>query len=364
MKFLTKSLITVFATTLLAQGLSANTTMCYKNEWKSPSTIETVKLDGGECNGQLSFKEMQKKGWKLQDIKITNGKDGLNYTYLLTTEDIMKVDNSKFMETTQSKLDYRAIATRLENVSQDDTATIRIGNLKVGQSAVIQHNYENKKSLLVANAYVISSNESNSTLKLAPFLDLKQNALPTSSRKAENGDIVILNYLYDASLIIAPSQDAFTVVRNKFRDNNFLHSDLFGAYLKYEGEPLPSKQIIQEYAISQNIGTIFFVIKGRVYVVDSKTFAILDTDTISYNYIEDEQMPFYTRVENIEKNLLKKVTDYENWLSDFGFLQRFLGNDNRTEEEVLLEDYIKEGELTVNADVYNNYYETLLGIKK
>lgn len=363
MKFFTKSLITVFATTLLTQGLSAKTTMCYKNEWKSPSTIETVKLDGGECNGQFSFKEMQKNGWRLQDIKITNGKDGLNYTYLLTDEETIKVDNSKFMETKQSKLDYRAIAARLENVSGDE-ATIDIGNLKVGQSAVIQHTYENKKSMLIANAYVISSNETSSTLKLAPFLDLKQNALPTSSRKAQNGDIVILNYLYDVSLIIAPSQDAFTVTRNKFRDNNFLHSDLFGAYLKYEGEPLPSKQTIQDYAISQNIGTIFFVIKGRVYVVDAKTFAILDTDTISYNYVEDEQMPFYTRVENIEKNLLTKVTDYENWLSNFGFLEKFIGNDNRTEEEVLLEDYIEKGELTVKGEVYNSYYETLLGIKK
>lgn len=69
MKFFTKSLITIFAATLLAQGLSAKTTMCYKNEWKSPSTIETVKLDGGECNGQLSFKEMQKKVGNFKILK-------------------------------------------------------------------------------------------------------------------------------------------------------------------------------------------------------------------------------------------------------------------------------------------------------
>ncbi len=360
MKYLTKGLITIFASTFIVQGLNAKTTMCYKNEWKSPSTIETVKLDGGECNGNFSYKEMMKKGWNLKDITITKGKEGLNYTYLLSDEEEIKVDNSNFMENKVAKLDYRAMATRLKNVT-DDSATIAIGNLRVGQSAVIQHNYENGKSLLVANGFVTSSNENSSTLKLTPFLDIKQNALPTSNRKAVEGDIAIINYLYDTSLIIAPSQDAFTATRNKYRDNNFLHSDLFAAKLKDEGEPIPSKKIIQDYAISQNIGTIFFVIKNKVYIVDSKTFAILDSDTISYNFVENEQMPFYTRIEKIEKNIIKKVTEYTEW---FSFLDRFIGNDKRTEDEVLLEDYVKSGELEVKAEIYNDYYEKLLGIKK
>lgn len=360
MKLITKSLITIFATSLLTQNLNAKTTLCYKNEWKSPSTIETTKLDGGECKGDFSFKEMIKKGWFLKDIKITKGEKGLNYSYLLTDKKLINIDNSNFMSNKKTKLNYKPIKTRLLNVNEN-TATINIGNLKVGQSAVIQHNYENKKSLLIANAYVTSSNNTTSTLKLLPFLDLKQNALPTSNRKAQNGDIVILNYLYDTSLIIAPSQDAFSATRNKYKDNNFLHSDLFGAKLKYEGEPIPSKETIQNYAISQNIGTLFFIIKGQVYIVDSKTFAILDSDTISYNFVEDEKMPFYTRVEKIEKNALTKLLDYKSW---FSFLDGFLGKSDKTEEEVLLEDYIEEGELTLKGDIYNNYYLSLLGLKK
>lgn len=360
MNLLTKSLISIFATSLLAQGLSAKTTMCYKNDWKSPSTIETTKLDGGECNGEFSFKDMLKKGWFLKDIKIAKGKDGLNYSYVLTDKELVKVDNSNFMENKYTKLKFKPFAARLENV-KNDTATINIGNLRVGQSAVIQHNYPNRKTLLVANAHVTSSNASSSTLKLAPFLDLKQNALPTSNRKAENGDIAIINYLYDTSLIIAPSQDAFSATRAKYKDNNFLHSDIFGAKLKYEGEPLPSKKTIQDFAISQNIGTLFFVIKNRVYIVDTKTFAILDTDTVSYNFTENENMPFYTRVEKIEKSGLQTIIDYKDW---FSFINGFLGDDEKTEEERLLEDHIKNGELTVKGNVYNNYYKTLLGIKK
>ncbi len=365
MKLLTKSLITAFVTSLLIQSLNAKTTICYKNNWKSPSTIESEKLDGGECKGELSFNDMAKKGWFLKDIKITKGEDGLNYSYILTDEKSMDIDNSTVIKsismsgTNYKKLEYKPIRAKLQNVN-GNKATIAIGNLRVGQSAVIQHYYQNSKSLLVANAYVISSNSLNSTLKLTPFLDLKQNALPTSNRKAQNDDIAIVNYLYNASLIIAPSQDAFSAIRAKYKDNNFLHSDLFGTKLKIEGEPLPSKKIIQDFAIEQNIGTIFFVIDSNVYIVDTKTFTILEKDTISYNFVEDKRMPFYTRVEKIEKNIFNSILDYKTWRV---FINSFLGDDKRSEEEQLLENEIELNELSVKGEVYNNYYKSLLGIK-
>lgn len=360
MKFYKKTLLAAFALVVSSQGLNAKTTLCFKNEWKSPSTIETVELDGGECAGNFSFKQMKEKGWKLKDITITNGKEGLNYTYLLSDEDPIKVDNSIFEK--KSKLDTRLKVTKLENVS-GDTATINVGNLKVGQSAVIQHNFKNNKSILVANAYVTSSNANSSTLKLEPFLDLKQNALPTSNRKAMNGDYVILNYLYDTSLIIAPTQDSFTEVRAKYPNSNFLHSDLFAAELKYEGQPFPSKQMIQEYAISQNIGTIYFVIENKVFIVDTKTFAILDSDNVLFNISEDGKMPFYTRIDKIEKNILNQILDYKSWeIPLIGKL--FSNNEEKTEEEILLEDYIEAGELNVSKDIYNNFYKELLGLKK
>jgi len=72
-------------------------------------------------------------------------------------------------------------------------------------------------------------------------------------------------------------------------------------------------------------------------------------------------MPFYTRVEKIEANAFDSILDFKGWLS---YVDSFLGNDKRSEEEILLEDEIESGELTVKGDIYNNYYEILLGIKK
>ncbi len=358
MKLLIKSLITTVLASFFAQELSAQTSICYKNNWSSPATIETVKLDGGVCNGKFSYKQMQEQGWKLKDIKITKGEKGLNYSYILTNEKIVDIDNSNFMDNKYTKLNYKPIITKLQKVN-DNTATINVGNLRVGQSAVIQHDFENGKKIIVANAYVTSSKESSSTLKLLPFLDLKQNAIPTSNRKAISGDIAIINYMYASSLVIAPSRDAFIATREKFQDNNFLHADLFASKLKIIGEPLPSKKTIQDYAISQNLGTIFFVIDSIVYIVDTKTFTILQKDTISYNFVETTQIPFYTRVEKIEKNLFSSLTDFKGWLS---FINSFLGDDKRNEEEVLLENEIKSNKLAIKDKIYNKHYKTILGI--
>lgn len=365
MKLLTKTIFTLFATTILAQGLSAKTTICYKKDWKSPSTIDQTKLNGGFCKGEFSFKDMATNGWFLKDLKIEKGEDGLNYIYVLTDKKLVEIDNKQvaenntIMDNEFTKLEYKAIAARIYDVTEDE-AKINVGNLRVGESGIIEHRYTNDKNLIVSNAYVISSNANYSTIKFLPFFDLKQNALPTSNRTPQKGDIAIIDYLYDASLLIAPSQDAFTATREKFKDNNFLHADLFGAYLKKEGIPLPSKEVIQNYAIEQNLGTIFFVIDSTVYVVDAKTFAILEKDSISYNFVENKNMPFYTRVENIEKNLMSTIADYKNW---FSFLTDIFGDDERTEEEILLEDEISSGNLKIDAEVYSNYYKTILGIK-
>jgi hypothetical protein len=168
MKLLSKSLITIFTLSLLTQSLSAKTTICYKKNWTSPSTIENTKLEGGECNSNSSYTDMLQNDWFLKDIKISKGDNGLNYTYLLTDEKLITIDNSKFMDNKKAKLNYKSYAIRITNVNEEE-ATINIGNLKVGQSAIIQHNYSNGKTLIVSNAYVTFSNSKNSKLKFYLF---------------------------------------------------------------------------------------------------------------------------------------------------------------------------------------------------
>jgi mono/diheme cytochrome c family protein len=63
--------------------LFAQVTLCYKENWKQLSQIEVVALDGGQCAGKYSVKDMQQKGWIIKDIQISKSQNGFNYSYVL-----------------------------------------------------------------------------------------------------------------------------------------------------------------------------------------------------------------------------------------------------------------------------------------
>jgi len=67
----------------LASFVMADTTMCFKKDWMDPSTIETTVLDGGKCSGAKSLTDMKADGWAVEDIKISSGKAGMNFMYVL-----------------------------------------------------------------------------------------------------------------------------------------------------------------------------------------------------------------------------------------------------------------------------------------
>ncbi len=348
-------LLLIWLAIFMTQSLFAQTTICHKKEWTEPSTIEHITLDGGKCEGQYSLNQMKKKGWFVKDIKINTSGQGLDYIYYLT--DINPIDIKKDQVANNMRLEKIDLHQTLLKVTQvtQDTATINMGNLKIGQSGIIEHTYEDGNQIIVSSAYVIESNQSTSKIKFIPFLDLKQNAIPTSNRTVENGDKFLLNYLYDFSLLITPNNESFKLVRKKFRNNAFLHSDVFGSYLKFIYRPLPTKEIIQDFALSQNMGTVFIVLESNLYVLDTRTFTILDKRALKY--VEGEkQMPFYTRVEGIKHSIFTE--DYTKWIR---LAKKYLGDDKRSEDEIIYGDLSTEKTKDPKLD-YTQYYKKLLGV--
>lgn len=354
-----RKLLLLCASLFIVQNLNAESTICFKNDWTKPSIIESTPLDGGECKSKFSLYQMQKKGWFIKDIKIKTAKNGLNYIYVLTNEDPINIKKwQKNINVKIEKINLKQSSISINDVN-DETATINVGNLKIGQSGIINHTYSDGKKLIVSSAFVIESNTNTSKIKFLPFLDLKQNALPTSNRKASNGDEFVLNYLYDFSLLIAPNNESFKLVRHKFKESTFVHSDLFAAFLKYIHKPLPTKEMIQDFALSQNMGTIFMIIESHVYILDSRTFAILDKKPLK-TFVISEQMPFYTRVEKIETSLFTQ--DYFQWLK---LAKKYVTPDeSKTEDEILYGDIKvnKKSNKIKSIHTYTKYYKKLLGV--
>ncbi|CAM3563478.1 c-type cytochrome [Arcobacter aquimarinus] len=68
-----------------ATSIFAQTTMCFKENHSSMSTIENIALNGGACDGKYSVNDMKKKGWIVDDIKISQSANGMNFIYILKT---------------------------------------------------------------------------------------------------------------------------------------------------------------------------------------------------------------------------------------------------------------------------------------
>jgi len=79
MKLIAPLTITLFATT----ALFSQTTMCFKENHNSMSTIEATKLDGGECKSTFTLNDMKAKGWSVDDIKITTKDSKYSFIYIL-----------------------------------------------------------------------------------------------------------------------------------------------------------------------------------------------------------------------------------------------------------------------------------------
>ena len=337
-KIFNKLLLVGVSTCLLSNLAFAQDTTCYKNGVEKPSLIEDITLDGGICNGKFSLNQMKNNGWDVLDIKINSSQNKFNYTYYFTKNTnsnqkannvLLKTSITEPTAPTNKEFSVKPMGLKIGNI-ENNKSVIPMGNLIIGQTGIVVHIFDNDKRLIVSNAKVISSDLNSSVVEFFEFKDLTQDAIPTSNRVVTTNDILILNYMYNSSLLITPTLDSFQSVRENFKLNNFVHSDIFAAKLKVDHKPYPTKEDIQNFAIEQNLGTIFMVIENKVYIIDSKTFTILESYAINYENAE-AIMPFYTRVEEIEESIFN--------LSFFDF---FSGEKNLS---------------------YNEYYKRILGIK-
>ncbi len=95
----------------------ANTTMCYINNIKDISKVESKKFDGGECKGKYSIDDMKAKSWSVDDIKISKKDNGFDFIYILK-KDIKS----------SSKIDYDKLSKVVEKNKKEDEKKLIFSN--------------------------------------------------------------------------------------------------------------------------------------------------------------------------------------------------------------------------------------------
>lgn len=289
---------------LLTSSLFSQTIMCYKKDLASETINNSIKLDGSRCNGKNSIKDMQSHGWQLKDSKITqNDSSSYNHMYIFYKPE-RKISYIYNNDSKKSYFDTKNKELKIYNTTLT-TANIDMGNLIVGQSGMIL-NTDNPSDILISYATVTSTDESKSTITFSDKEILKQDGLPTSTLKPKDGDIFILNHLYNTSLLITPNAKASRMVKKIFSKQNFLSEDFFAAFLKLESQPVPSKKIIKDFCAKHEIGTLFIVIKNGVFIVDTTSFSVLKSFKLPIND-STTTTPFYTNISEIEPGIFANL---------------------------------------------------------
>jgi cytochrome c553 len=103
---------------LTSSSIFADTTMCFKENHQSMSTIENTALDGGLCAGKNTISDMKAKGWNVDDIKISQTPNGMNFIYILKTQVSQAVSSSNFSGN-QADMEAR-ILEKLEKKKEEE----------------------------------------------------------------------------------------------------------------------------------------------------------------------------------------------------------------------------------------------------
>lgn len=197
-----------------------------------------------------------------------------------------------------------------------DGAVIQNIDVPIGSSGIVVHSFDKEHATIVARAELIKPD----TIKYKVFDALKQEALPTPKILPRVGDKVILNYLYDRALIIAPNFKTYENIQKLHPDIEWLHPDLFAAELSKTKNPAPSKEDFKNFCNRYSIGLIYIALNNKGYFVDCYSFKKVGSENIVIQK-GDIKLPFYTRIKEIETGWFNfygasEVKDYTNYYSN------------------------------------------------
>jgi len=336
---------------LFLSTIFAQTTLCYKNDVLENTINKEVLLDGGECLSSYSKKDMIRDGWKLTSTNFAKKDGKYNHIFIFSKKN---ESNIRVLP----KLYYKKTYTKISQTTQK-TARISLAYLKVGQSGAIVKKVGDKY-LIVSYATVINSNKEGSTIKFIDIDLLQQEALPTSTLTPSNGDTFVLNHLYNTSLLIVPNSKAKKMILQNYKKQNFLNEDFFASHLKLTNTPIPLKKDILEFCKKQQIGTIYMVVKNKLYILDALSFTIIDTIDIAVNDSKT-QMPFYTKIEDIEGGLFNSNFGLDTVMKFVSKLNLYDPNYNSNEKTTQKVNKIEKIDPNAKYDNYNKHYLNMLG---
>lgn len=192
-------------------------------------------------------------------------------------------------------------------------ATIKSVDAPIGSSGIVVHKFDENHSTIVAKVELIDSN----MVKFSIYEALKQESLPTPNILPKIGDKVILNYLYDRGLIIAPNFKMYDIIKKTYPNIEWLHPDLFVAQLSKDQNPVPKRKDFSKFCNKYAVGLVYIATNNRGFFVDCQSFKVIKDEKIK-NLDNKIKLPFYSRIDEIKSSWLEfykdsKIKNYDEY---------------------------------------------------
>lgn len=171
-------------------------------------------------------------------------------------------------------------------------------NIVIGSSGIVMHRFDNETNTIIARGVVVKKDGAYATIRFKVFDALEQKAFPLPGILPQKGDKIILNYLYNRSLIVVPNEAIFQEVTNHFKDIEWIHPDVMAAYLASERKPNPTREYFKKMCYQNSTGLIFIALEGAGYFADCVSFKVLKS--LKSGHIASYQVPFFNRVGKID----------------------------------------------------------------
>lgn len=208
--------------------------------------------------------------------------------------------------------DTKVITSRVAQLDKNFIFIKDESNIVIGASAIVVKQIKNATSI-ISRASVVAKDGKFAKLELKPFTMLVQKALPELDVKVETGDEVLVNFLYDRALLIAPDEASYKQVVGDLSEIYFMHPDILGAYMVREYKLSPKRTDFSLFCSNNALGLVAFVLKNKVAFVDCQDFTLLFEKPLNAQ-VAKPQLPFYSNIKSYKKNFFnfaeKRVADY------------------------------------------------------
>lgn len=208
--------------------------------------------------------------------------------------------------------DTKVITSRVAQLDKNFIFIKDEPNIVIGASAIVVKQIKNATSI-ISRASVVAKDGKFAKLELKPFTMLAQKALPELDVKVETGDEVLVNFLYDRALLIAPDEASYKQVVGDLSEIYFIHPDILGAYMVREYKLSPKRTDFSLFCSNNALGLVAFVLENKVAFMDCQDFTLLFEKPLNAQ-VAKPQLPFYSNIKSYKKNFFnfaeKRVADY------------------------------------------------------